>query len=72
MNVGQKIRVTRNANSWLNQATWWPEGDITGTVTKVCKNGAIYVAQDQFRNISADGRRTRVFSTEDDVTIVII
>lgn len=69
MQVGQKVKVTRNQGSWLNQATWWPEGDITGTVTKVCKNGSVYVAQDQFRNTSEDGRRTRVFSTSDNVTI---
>lgn len=70
MQVGQMVKVTRNDGSWLNSAAWWPEGDITGIVTKVCKNGSVYVAQDQFRNSSEDGRRTRVFAARDDVTII--
>jgi hypothetical protein len=72
MNVGSKVKVTRNAGSWMFDAIWWPAEDITGTVTKVCKNGAIYVAQDQFRNQSEDGRKTRVFSLDDKVTITEI
>lgn len=72
MNVGQTVKVTRNQGSWLLQATWWPKDDITGRITKVCKNGSIYVAQDQFRNTSEDGRRTRVFSLSDNVTISAI
>ena len=69
LTVGSRVKVTRNEGSWLHDAIWWPEDDITGTVTKLCKNGSMYVAQDQFRNQSEDGRRTRVFSAADNVNI---
>lgn len=72
MNVGSKVKVTRNEGSWMLLAIWWPADDITGTVTKICKNGSVYIAQDQFSNQSADGKRTRVFSLEDKVTISAI
>ena len=69
MQVGQKVTVSRNQESWLNKAVWWPAQDITGTVTRICKNGSVYVAVDQFQNNSKDGLKTRVFTKQDNVTI---
>lgn len=72
MKIGDKVRVTRNASSWMMQAIWWPENDVTGNVTKVCKNGSVYIAVDQFINTSEDGKMTKVFSKKDGVTITQI
>jgi hypothetical protein len=72
MEIGQSVKVTRNEGSWLFRAIWWPTSDVTGIVTKICKNGSVYVAQDQFKNNSSDGKRTRVFSIDDKVTITPI
>jgi hypothetical protein len=69
LNIGDKVLVTRNEGSWFFKAIWWPEGDITGDVTKICKNGSVYVAQDWLKNNSEDGKRTRVFMITDNVTI---
>lgn len=69
MQVNSRVMVTRLEGSWLREATWWPVSDITGTVTKICKNGSVYIAQDQFKNNSQDGKRTRIFSIEDKVLI---
>ena len=71
--VGQQVSVTRLADSWLNDAQWWPvDGVVTGTVTRLCANGTVYVAVDQFRNNSTDGRLTKKFSTKDKVVIAEI
>lgn len=70
LQIGDRVRVIRNAGSWLHAAIWWPENDIYGTVTKVCKNGSVYVACDFMPNKSIDGKRTKVFSNEDNVTII--
>jgi hypothetical protein len=72
LQIGQKVKITRNEGSWLFKAVWWPVGDITGEVTRICKNGSVYVAQDQFQNNSEDGKRTRVFHVNDKVTITEI
>ncbi len=71
LQVGSKVSVTRNANSWLNGAVWWPKDGMTGTITKMCKNGTIYVACDQLHNNSEDGLLTKAFTKKCDVTIAV-
>lgn len=70
--VGDKVKITRNAGSWLNDAIWWPIGDISGTVDRVCKNGAVRVSCDQFHNTSKDNKLSKYFYQEDLVTITVI
>lgn len=71
MKVGDKVKVTRTENSFFHRVQWWPLGDVTGTIEKVCKNGKIRVACDQFRNTSNDGRVSKYFEPQD-VTIEVI
>ena len=68
MQIGQKVVVTRESGSWLFEATWWPVCGISGTVTRICKNGAVYVAVDQFANQSIDNKMTYIFRKSDLVT----
>ena len=72
MQVGSKVKVTRGEGSWLHKAVWWPATDITGTVTKVCKNGTVYVACEQIRNASEDGMHTKPFQKKDKVFFAVI
>jgi hypothetical protein len=65
LNPGVKVTVIPTEQSGLLNCKWWPKGTVTGTVTKVFKNGKVAVAVDQLRNFSEDGLRTLHFDQSD-------
>lgn len=55
---GDTVTVTAPEDAPLRGTTWWPRGEVTGTVTKAYKNGNLAIAIHQLRNGSEDGCQT--------------
>ena len=64
MNVGDKVKVIRLPGCIHENAKWWPESGLTGTVEAVHKNGSVRVACDQLRNHSSDGKVSKTFKKD--------
>jgi hypothetical protein len=58
--VGMKVEIVLADDAPLYTTAWWPKRGVrvTGTVTKLFKNGMANVAIDQLRNRSEDGLHT--------------
>lgn len=65
--VGDKVRVVDADRGGFSRCQWWPEGQVTGNVQKVFKNGKVAVAVHQLRNVSdsGDGLTTLHFRLSD-------
>ena len=61
INVGDKVKVIRTADSFYNRVQWWPEAGMTGTVEAIHKNGSVRIACHQLRNQSSDGLISKTF-----------
>ncbi len=66
MNAGDKVKIVLPADADLFKTVWWPkDGNTTGIVQKVFKNGKVAVAVDQLPNRSRDGRATMHFDANE-------